>query len=677
MASVPISQLPAGSAPTGTEVFPAVQSGTTVKLTIDECLALGIPQSVFNSLLAGSPPYEETAAETAAGVTPINFQYPPGYADRYGTNTVPGTTNMTAAIQDAVNVAAQSGGGGVAYLLGESYLITSSIIIPTGVRLQGTIPGGGSYGGAGSSEIYVDSVITGIKFFSGNTSQPVSFASISDVSVVLGSSGNGATAIEMYATYECTVNNVQVSAPGAGVAWAVGLLISGGNGIGNFGNNVIGGYFVQCQVCVKFTADTSQGSPTQPTNTTFTGVNLFGTGASGSTTSIMVQFATNGAGQASTFTGGFWENYQYGAYFNASAKTTWSVLFNNPYLNGASNSGYDVFLSASGYDEYIAWAGTCNPAQGKPTCNLAIPGNSILFLTGGVNGVALSDGYSDISSVAVGHSASLQAVTAASLKNTAIGGGTSGVSPVGPLSALTSGAQNTAVGYEALSTITTEDSNTAVGVAALSGASMAGAQCTAVGVSAGSTNTTGNDNTAIGYNAQAGTSGSTNTAVGYDAATSQTGGNCTCLGNGAASSTSSVANEITLGNSSVSALRCEVTTITALSDRRDKDEIEPLPWAWGLGLILSLSPVRFRWNRRDGSKIGMRDQGFIAQDLQQAQIKHEAQELNLVYEENPDRLEATPGRLIPSITLSIQQLALLLGANIILSLVAIVIALVK
>ncbi len=42
-----------------------------------------------------------TAAEVTAGVTPVNYAYQPGHVYRYGTNTAPGTTDMTAAIQAA------------------------------------------------------------------------------------------------------------------------------------------------------------------------------------------------------------------------------------------------------------------------------------------------------------------------------------------------------------------------------------------------------------------------------------------------------------------------------------------------------------------------------------------------------------------------------------------------
>jgi hypothetical protein len=46
-----------------------------------------------------------TPAEIAAGVTPVNYAWPPGYVDRYATNSTPGTTDMTAAFNAAFKVA--------------------------------------------------------------------------------------------------------------------------------------------------------------------------------------------------------------------------------------------------------------------------------------------------------------------------------------------------------------------------------------------------------------------------------------------------------------------------------------------------------------------------------------------------------------------------------------------
>ena len=82
------------------------------------------------------------------------------------------------------------------------------------------------------------------------------------------------------------------------------------------------------------------------------------------------------------------------------------------------------------------------------------------------------------------------------------------------------------------------------------------------------TNTSGIGNTAYGYAAgDAHRTGSYNTFIGYDAGGSITlsGINCTIIGNGATPSGASAANEITLGNASMTSLRCADQTIATLS----------------------------------------------------------------------------------------------------------------
>jgi len=54
--------------------------------------------------------YDRTPAEVLAGVVPVNYYYPPGQLLRYGTNTIPGTTDMTAALQAAIDVLGGDGG---------------------------------------------------------------------------------------------------------------------------------------------------------------------------------------------------------------------------------------------------------------------------------------------------------------------------------------------------------------------------------------------------------------------------------------------------------------------------------------------------------------------------------------------------------------------------------------
>ena len=158
-----------------------------------------------------------------------------------------------------------------------------------------------------------------------------------------------------------------------------------------------------------------------------------------------------------------------------------------------------------------------------------------------------------------------------------------------------------------------------------------------------------------GYNV---TTGNSNTLIGNLAGTNspRTGQNNVCLGYNANASSNTVSNEITLGNSSISSLRCQVTSISSLSDRRDKKDIKELPI--GLDFINKLNPVEFTWNMRDGAKVGQKEAGFIAQELDEAQQDAGVEDLmKLVLKTNPEKLEAAPGKLIPVLVKAIQELS--------------------
>lgn len=66
-------------------------------------------------------PYARTAAETAAAVVPVNYLYLPDNLLRYGTNTTPGTTDMTTAFQNMALASATP------YVPSGTYLVTASI----------------------------------------------------------------------------------------------------------------------------------------------------------------------------------------------------------------------------------------------------------------------------------------------------------------------------------------------------------------------------------------------------------------------------------------------------------------------------------------------------------------------------------------------------------------------
>jgi hypothetical protein len=210
------------------------------------------------------------------------------------------------------------------------------------------------------------------------------------------------------------------------------------------------------------------------------------------------------------------------------------------------------------------------------------------------------------------------------------------------LNANTTGVQNTASGQSALTANTTGSYNTVYGSSALV-SSVTSSNNTAIGHAALLSNSTGAENTAVGVNAGYGSGVNSNT----------TGTNNTFIGASSVGASATASNVITLGNASVATLRCQVTTITSLSDVRDKTDILPIPA--GLAFINALTPVSFVWNMRDGGKVGVPEFGFIAQDLQQVQAEHGTVP-HLVSTENPDKLEASAGTLIPVLVKAIQEL---------------------
>ena len=189
--------------------------------------------------------------------------------------------------------------------------------------------------------------------------------------------------------------------------------------------------------------------------------------------------------------------------------------------------------------------------------------------------------------------------------------------------------------------------------------------------------TTGSSNTAIGMNSENScTTGSSNDAIGNYALYNITTGSNNCgFGNNASAPSATSENTITLGKGSHSNLRCNDTTISSLSDERDKAQITDLPEAVGLDFINSLRPRTFYWDRRewydngipDGSKIkpnfrswksnsGMK-MGFIAQEVD-SKITGEKclEDSGMVTKDNPDKLEFAPAHLITPLVKAVQQL---------------------
>jgi hypothetical protein len=166
-------------------------------------------------------------------------------------------------------------------------------------------------------------------------------------------------------------------------------------------------------------------------------------------------------------------------------------------------------------------------------------------------------------------------------------------------------------------------------------------------------------NTVVGYLAACSIDGSCNTVVGSCAMNDlpYSGTNNTVIGFCAAPSAINSSNSITLGNSAITTIRAAVTTITSLSDARDKDNIRALPL--GIDFLRDIEPVQFTWKQRQANPVkdGTDEAGFIAQQLQDAVVKHNAEFVGLVNDDNPDQLEVAPGKLVPILVKAIKDLA--------------------
>jgi hypothetical protein len=209
-----------------------------------------------------------------------------------------------------------------------------------------------------------------------------------------------------------------------------------------------------------------------------------------------------------------------------------------------------------------------------------------------------------------------------------------------------------AIGYRALHSTTACSYNVGIGDNVMASATTI-TGCTIVGYQAGLAITTGDQNTSLGQ---------------YAANTVTTGSNVTAIGYNAQATSATATNEITLGDSNVSTLRCAVTSITSLSDERDKSQIKDLEY--GLDFINTLKPREFVWDNRvetiietddDGNEIevefysankGKKDFGFIAQEVQTV----DNDTLRLVYDNNPDKIEMSYGKLVPVLVKAIQEL---------------------
>lgn len=207
---------------------------------------------------------------------------------------------------------------------------------------------------------------------------------------------------------------------------------------------------------------------------------------------------------------------------------------------------------------------------------------------------------------------------------------------------------------------TTGSNTVAVGTNACAG----GNSSVSIGTAAGWGTKTGSYSISIGDLSSAAASYST--AIGSDAWVGATHNNSTSIGSSAAST---AAYQFTLGDSTITNLRCNDTSISSLSDARDKTDVIACPI--GLDYLCQLEPVEFTWKYRKEHyvkdqapvKEGTKQIGFLAQNLKEVQDAYNISSLNSyqVYSENDTKqgieiIEADQGKLIPVLVKAIQEL---------------------
>lgn len=296
--------------------------------------------------------------------------------------------------------------------------------------------------------------------------------------------------------------------------------------------------------------------------------------------------------------------------------------------------GYQATTNASS-DVYIGPnIGATFPTGGS--------GNVIIGLQ---NGIPITSGTSNI----VIGSNSGQNITSGS-GNTLIGNSVSALNTGsrnillgGCGQSITSANDYIGIGSGCWANITTGSANggIAIGSGSMANATNAASNNVAIGLNAGNGVTTGSFNTCIGDTSGATIgAGNNNTCFGYLADVAGFS-NCTAIGNGANNFTGN--NQVVLGNGAITNVNAAIGVITNISDMRDKKNIVPLDV--GLDYINKLVPVSFIWNKRDGSRVGDLDTGFLAQDL--LQLQKETFIPNLVDDTDPEHLMVTPSMLVP------------------------------
>jgi hypothetical protein len=150
--------------------------------------------AILTAQFIGAITNPTTTAEQAAGVTIVNYQYAAYHVDRYATNTSPGTTDMTAAFQAAINAARAAGGGGniywgetITYLTNSTLVLASDVLNPVNLICSAV-----AWFGSPSTTPTITSNIAGATFDCSGTVSTLSLAPLIHGGIIKNSSANAA-----------------------------------------------------------------------------------------------------------------------------------------------------------------------------------------------------------------------------------------------------------------------------------------------------------------------------------------------------------------------------------------------------------------------------------------------------------------------------------------------------
>ncbi len=317
--------------------------------------------------------------------------------------------------------------------------------------------------------------------------------------------------------------------------------------------------------------------------------------------------------------------------FNQTAGRIDHILFNlgmgffsiNPATTGTYNTAvgsYTLRNNTSGIANTAAGAGALT-ANTSGSANTGIGHDALIGnLTGrentGVGQNALRSNQDGFSNTALGADALYSSASA--YDNTALGGSA--------LYTNTSGYYNTAAGALSLFSNTTGHSNVAVGNYALQN-NTTGFLNSSLGFNAGPSSGNNNVHHSIAIGSAAVPNAIYSIAIGSDVTINSSANglstaigalssvgpditNATVIGSRGVVNSS---NTIVLGNNAITSLRCNVQTISSLSDSRIKENIdENVP---GLSFITRLRPVTYRVNKNKEALLVGYDQSSVKDDL--------------------------------------------------------------